>query len=293
MFFYTRCSSGYLDFNSHNPVDFFSDRRTFFSLKFRKNEYLYISFKKKSSAPLQCRCGNSAEIFLAFLHKQFAENPETILKLHSFSGIGFLPIGVPLDIWTAIAATILKYFWQTTNFFWLKTQKVVTGYSFLKKSFPQKDSLHTRKALANALLQNFSTNVRNPFTQRPKTTLENHFFFRKKFSSGKNSLHMWIAVTTTLPKIYQQKSKLFALNFQTNKWTHTLFQKNFLRLVLSIRGRHFWQSCAKFLLTKSWKDKLRIWNSILDSFFKNKVFSQLFGAEKQTALATTRLKMFP
>ena len=39
--------------------------------------------------------------------------------------------------------------------------------------------------------------------------------------------------------------------FQANKRTHTLLQKDFLRLVLRIRGRHFRQSCAKFLLTKS------------------------------------------
>ena len=118
----------------------FFGQENIFSLNFRKSDYLYISFKKKSSAPFQCRCGNSAVIFLAFVHKQFAENPETILKLHNFSGIGFLPIGVPLDIWTAIVATILKYFWQTTNFFWLKTQRVVTRLFLSQKKFPPKRS---------------------------------------------------------------------------------------------------------------------------------------------------------
>ena len=139
LFFNTRCSSGFLDYNSNNPVDFFWTGEHFFAQNQKKRISLYF-IQKKSSAPLQCRCGNSAVIFLAFVHKQFAENPETILKLHSFSGIGFLPIGVPLDILTAIAATILKYFWQATNLFWLKTQKVVTRLFLSQKMFPPKRS---------------------------------------------------------------------------------------------------------------------------------------------------------
>ena len=118
---------------------FFRTGEHFFAKTQKKRISLYFN-KKKSSAPLQSRCGNSAEIFLAIVHKQFSENPETILKLHNFSGIGFLPIDVPLDFWTAIAATILKNFWQTIKFFWLKTQKLITRLFFFQKNCPPKSS---------------------------------------------------------------------------------------------------------------------------------------------------------
>ena len=168
---------------------YFRTGKQFFA-QVRKSEYLFISFKKKSSAPLQCRCGNSAEIFLAFVHKQFAENPETILKIHSFSGIGFLPINVPLDICTAITTTILKYFWQTPNFFWLKTQNIKTRLIVFKQIVPQKVSLHTQKALATALRQNLSTNVSNPFGQRPNTFWKVISFSEKHFLQVKYSAHV-------------------------------------------------------------------------------------------------------
>ena len=174
------------------------------------------------------------------------------MKLHSFSGIGFLPIGVPLDIWTAIAATILKYFWQTTIFFWLKTQKVVKRLFLSQKKFPPKRSSAHAESTGKRATAKFFNKRPESFHSTSKNNFGKSFLFQKNIFFRKKTLYICELQLQLLCQKYTSRnpSCLRSISKQTNE--HILYSKKiFFRMVLWIRGRHFRQSCAKFLLTKS------------------------------------------
>ena len=148
-----------------------------------------------------------------------------------------------------------EMFLTDDKFLLAQNAKVVTRFFLSQEMFPSKSTLHTRKALANALLQNFSTNDRNPFTQRPKTTLESHFFFRKRFSSGKKLSSYVNCSNDYSAKKNKSRSPgcLRSITKQTNE--HTLYSKKNL---LEIGPLDTWKAFST-KLCQIFADKVLKW----------------------------------